>query len=256
MTASFTSKMFWRRMPAAQRFLRADGEHDEAVHRQSSNRGTPHRTEADNFNLAPAKMQTPRVATGIENGSEFSGARISPKLPRTFVQRARNASQRQIVEAGFTASGNGNYMVKVKDRFLAGLGESAILAAVCRPKHDLTPQLRRNVHAVMTGDRPDGGSANEAAKAYQPFRPDLWPRAFRMASKPGLRPACQARLAAAGERPWAGGISPSRRASRFAVEWTYRLSFSAGQFSRNPAPCPSAVFLNPSRCAGSVSIRG
>jgi hypothetical protein len=49
---------------------------------------------------------------------------------------------------------------------------------------------------------------------------------------------------------------PSRRASRFAVEWTYLISFSVGQFSRNPAQCPSAVFLNPSRCARSGSIRG
>ena len=256
MTAGATSKMLRGRMPSAQSFFCADGLDDGAVHFQGSDGRATRGTDADDFNIVPAEVQSPRIAAGTEERSRFCIFRVGSKLPRTFSQGTRNTRQRQIVQRGCAANGNGDNMVNVKNRLLAGLGESTVFAAALRPMNHLPPELRRNVHATTSGDCLRDVSAAAAAKAFQPLLRGLLPRVFQWSSKDDLDPACPASLVADDGHLLAAETLPDRRAFPFAVGWTYSISFSAGEFSRTTTPSPRPEFFHPSRFAGSVSIPG
>jgi hypothetical protein len=244
MIALLTSKMRRRRMSPSQGLFFANGLNNCSIQCQSRDSGASNWADADHFSAIPAKMQSPRISTRVENGGSLRGFRIQGRLAGSLSQRTGNAGKSQIIQNCLAPGKNRNSVVNMKNRFLAGLGETTILASVFSPMDYLTPKVRRDVHAATSAGCSTGVNEVEAAKACRQLPLSLWPRVFRLPSERGLRPACQARPAAGDEHPLAGGTLPGRPASPFVVGWleTYLLSFSTHQFSRTVTRCPSLEF--------------
>lgn len=80
-----------------------DGENQRAVQSQSFNGGAPRRSQRGEAHTAPPKVLQPNIASRIEQGNFLFGVRVNGGLPRTFAERAGDASESEIVGGGLTA---------------------------------------------------------------------------------------------------------------------------------------------------------
>jgi len=219
MTNRPTSKVPWRWVPFAKNFFVADCLGHGAVQVQRGNGGASGGADAEGTNSVPTKMQSPRVATGIEQTNFLSGLRVTRGESCSFAQRTRDAGQSEIFEGCFAVGVDGNDVVNVEGRFLRGLGKAAVFAAILRPKNDLTPKLRRYGHAVSGGRCSIVGNADGAGKAVRRGQPNPRLRAFRRASSGRPDPVCRAGRRGASALPWAAGTSKDRPAALSQIGW-------------------------------------
>jgi hypothetical protein len=66
-------------------------------------------------------MAMPFLATRMKQCGSASRQWIDRRPPRSFMQRTTHAGEREVFGSRFAVSGNGNYMVNVKSRFLSKL---------------------------------------------------------------------------------------------------------------------------------------
>jgi hypothetical protein len=102
-----------RRMPTQARFLAANGQGDEAIEFQGLHRRSADRADANGAHSVPAKVQTPRIAAGVEDSNVFAGARVNRALSCPLAQRAGNTRQSQVVQQRWTARVKRNHMFNV-----------------------------------------------------------------------------------------------------------------------------------------------
>lgn len=242
-------------MPLTENFFVADGLGHGAIQVQCRNSGTSGRTDADGANAVPAKMQSPRIATGIKQADFLSGLRIARRQSCALAKRTGDASQSEIAESRLATSVDGNDVINVEGCFLRGLGEAAVFAPILRAMNDLTPKVRRDGH-VVSGDRCSTvQNASAATRASHSSQQGPRLLASRRVSSGRRDPAYQANHEVAFARPWATETSPDRPASALSTGWleTYSFSVSVAQSIRTQRACPRLELLNP--CT-SVSIRG
>lgn len=259
MSAFATSNVSGRWVSSVKDFLRPNALCPRAVQTQRRNDRPTNGTDSHQFDSIPTEVQAPRIHTRVEQSCFLAGLGIGCPQTRTLAKRAGHTRQREILKGCPTAGDLRPDVVNVEGGFLCRLGNPAIFATVVRPLNHTLPETRRDVHRFIKpalGERAPISTAT--TRADQPDQPIPRLRGVRRCSTNVLDPACPARCGAFFRRPSAGEILPDPRALRFSIEplATYSWSFSAGQSNRDPAQCPSAVFLNPSRLAGFVSIRG
>jgi hypothetical protein len=244
----------WR-MPLSQNFFVTNRLGHGAVQVQCRNGGTPGWTDSDGTNAVPAKMQSPRVAAGIKQANFLASLRVTRRQSCAFAKRTGNTSQREIAESCLAASVDGNDVVNVEGCFLRGLGEAAVFAPILCAMNDLTPELRRDCHAVSGGRYSTAQNASGATRAGHSSQQGPRPLASRRASGGRRCLACRAGRGAAAALPWGDETSPSRPASALSVGWleTYSFSDSVAQSIRPQRACPRLELLNP---CSSVSIHG
>jgi hypothetical protein len=238
------SNVTHRRMPITECFLVPDRLSHSAIQVQRGNRGAASRADADGANVVPAKVQAPRIASGIEQANFLSGFQIAGRQLCAFAQRAGHAGQSEIIESSLAIRVDGDDVINVEGRFLRGLREATVFTAILRALDNLTPKLRRDGHAVSGVRCSIVANADVAKKANQPIQPSLRLRVSRRSSGGRLGLACRANHEGASARPWAGETLPGRPASQLSVRWleTYSLSVSAAESSRSGALCPSLEF--------------
>lgn len=235
-----------RGMPFAENFFAPDCLGHSAIQTQCRNGSATGWAKTNDASPIPAKMQTPRVAPRVEQLDFIPVFGISRFQSCAFSKRAGNARQRQVVQRRRTARIQRNDVVNVEGRFLGGLGEAAVFATVLRAVNDLTPELRRDGHAVS--DDRCSVVANVAGATRADHSNQQGPLLLASRRSLGGRrcPAYRADREAASARPLAVETLPDRPASALSVGWleTYSLSVSGAQSSRADARCPSLDNLN------------
>lgn len=244
-----------RRVPSTPIFFRADELRCEPIQVQSIHGRASHGTDPNNEDAVPAKMQPPGFVARIEQRRCFAGVRICGTRPRTLAQRTRNTSEGEVLHCGFAPSVERDDVINMKSGLLADLGNTAVFAAILRAMDDLTPEVRRDGHGFMTGDRSIAANAVSRTKVYQRVLPDRALPVFRRRSRGGLHPVCRATREVAFPLLWATENAPDHPALQVSVQWplTYSLFVSEAQFGRVERQCPSLESANP---CSSVSIRG
>jgi len=110
-----------RGMAAADGLFPPNREGERAVHAQSGHRGATRRGEAKNANAIPAEMTAPYFAAWMEERQHFASGGVRCLLAGAFAQRARDASQREVVQGCHAADGHRNDMVHMEEGFLSRL---------------------------------------------------------------------------------------------------------------------------------------
>ena len=230
-----------RRMPFAKNFFVTDRLGHGAIQVQGRNGGAASRADADGANSIPAEMQSPRVASGIEQAGIFPGFRIMRRSFCSFAKRAGDASQREIIEGGCATSIDRRDVVNVEGGFLRSLGEAAVFAPILCAMNDLTPKLRRDGHGFSGVRCLLAASAIGEAKANHSSRSALRPRAVPQPSIGRRNPVCRADRSDVFARPWAVETLPGHPASALSVGWleTYSLPVSAAKSTRARPQCPN-----------------
>lgn len=221
-----SSKMTRRGMSASGRLLFTDRLGHGPVQFQSSHGGASGWADSQQAHALPAEMKPPRISAGIEQRKLPTRVRVDGGLPRAFAKRTGDASESQIFEGCSSAGTDGNDVIGMERRLLCDLREATILTTVLRPLYDLTPQMRRDDHALMPAGDSAVGHAGGARRERRSGPPILRLRAFQPWSKPAPGPACRARPANAFGHLWAGGTSPDHPASRLRLGWLDAYAFS------------------------------
>jgi len=196
-------EMTRRRMPAEMRLLFANRLCDDAIQTQRFDGCAPHRTDACNAKRVPPKVETPRVASRIEDSNEFTSAWIRRALPRAFPERARNTRESEISENGSPTRVKRNDMIDVERGFLAFLSQAAVFTPVLRAPNNLLPQACRNGHEFRLRACLRARLADAATTEDPRGRPSLRLRDAQRQSTVFFDLACPTKYGAVALQPWA-----------------------------------------------------
>ena len=219
------------RVPSAQGFLSSNQNDAGLIEFKGVDGGAARRTESKRVRTFPAKVNAPRIRSGIEQAGLFSRGGINRRLLCTLAQRARDTGEGKISGSRFSASIDRSDVINVKTGPLADLGETAIFAAVSRPLDHVSPQWGRNKHCLRRRAFLYVRPAIEATKESRPVRQDPQLHAVRPWSTRVHHPACRAGFGAFDAPLLAGESASNHLASQLKRELVVPYTV--------PSPAPS-----------------
>jgi hypothetical protein len=165
-------------------------------------------------------MVSPPLSSRVEEGNTASGLRIQSRSSCLFAKRARHADEGQIVAGCGASNRSRRDVIDMKGCFVPFLGETAILAMVTRPTH--------NVMAPPDGDGAHVRVAESRARAECAARS----RSSVRNSASSTRPSASARSASLNAFP-ASCLSRSSRRRALSAAGSRNPARSSGISSSN-----------------------
>jgi hypothetical protein len=192
-------EMCWRRVPATQRFFCPDGLDKGSIQLQRGHGGPACRTNADQLGVIPPKMQSPRIASRIEQSFFQTSFRVGRGKASALAQRAGDARKREV-------------------GLLGDLGQSTVFATIARALNCLPSQLNGNNHSFSFAARSHAAIAGAIKKEVLRDPPGLQPLVSQRHSAFHRDPACPTTRGASFRRLSAIAIWLNHRALRSSDE--------------------------------------
>lgn len=123
-------------MPIDGSLLLSNREDERPVKIERLNCCAPRRRETVNSDSLPIEVLRPNVTARVEYRNFVASVRVDGSHLSALAQRARNASERQVVGCGKAASGHRFNMINMEGCLLSDLRKVAVLTTVAAPLND------------------------------------------------------------------------------------------------------------------------